>query len=251
MIFYFSGTGNSEGIAQLLAKRLRDRAVDIVGKTPASYVFSPEDRVGFVFPVYAYAAPKVMLAFAAGISPGGAYTFAAPTYSNAAGCTLEHFSQTACRLDGGFGIKMPDNMPVFDKIVETRETAIEKLRAAASRFEAVVEQVRNRKSGFDIYYGPTPERLTWESGVRFLEEPSFQTTLYHVRKDRCVGCGLCEQLCPAGVIRMEGDTPVWTRENCYICMACLNRCPAGAIEYGPYSEGKYRYFFRGFDLSRY
>ena len=45
MIFYFSGTGNSEGIAQLLAKRLGDRAVDIVGKTPASYVFSPEDRV--------------------------------------------------------------------------------------------------------------------------------------------------------------------------------------------------------------
>ena len=36
MIFYFSGTGNSEGIAQLLAKRLGDRAVDIVGKTPKS-----------------------------------------------------------------------------------------------------------------------------------------------------------------------------------------------------------------------
>lgn len=251
MIFYFSGTGNSEGIACMLARRLGDQAADIVGRDPAGYTFSPEDRVGFVFPVYAYAAPAIMLRFASKVNAGGAYTFAVPTFSNAAGCTLEHFSQTACRLDGGFGIKMPDNMPVFDKIVETRETAIGKLRAAIPRFEAVAEKVRNRETGFDIHYGPTPERFTWEGGVRFLEAPYFKTTSYHIREDRCVGCGLCEQLCPAEVIRMEGERPVWTREDCCICMACLNHCPTEAIEYGPYSEGKYRYFFRGFDLSRY
>lgn len=251
MIFYFSGTGNSEGIARILAQRLGDRAVNIVGADPANYAFTAEDRVGFVFPIYAYVAPEIMLKFAERVKPDGAYTFAVPTFSNAAGCTLEHFSQTACHLDGGFGIKMPDNMPVFDKIVETRETAIEKLRAAIPRLETVIEKVMGREQGFDIYYGPTPEMLTWERGVKYLENTPFKTTLYHIREDLCTGCGICEQVCPVNVIRMENDRPVWVQEDCCVCMACLNHCPTEALQYGQFSEGKYRYLFKGFDLSKY
>lgn len=251
MIFYFSGTGNSEGIARLLAQRLDDRAVNIIGSNPESHSFTAEDRVGFVFPVYGYVAPKVMLEFASRIRPEGAYTFAVPTFSNAAGCTLEHFSQTACPLDGGFGIKMPDNMPVFNKIVETRETAIEKLRAAIPRFEEVVQKVADRTKGFDIHYGPTPELFTWEKGVGYLKDCPFKATAYHVQEDLCVSCEICQQVCPAGVIHMENGRPVWIQEECYVCMACLNHCPTEAVQYGPYSEGKYRYLFQGFDLSRY
>ncbi len=251
MIFYFSGTGNSAGIARLLAQRLGDQAVNIIGADPEAYTFSEQDSVGFVFPIYAYVAPAVMLDFAKKVSCGKAYTYAIPTFSNAAGCTLEHFSQTACHLDGGFGIKMPDNMPVFDKIVETRETAMEKLKAAIPRFEQVAEKVKNRETGFDIYYGPTPEAHTWERGVKFLEAPYFKTTPYHVTADKCISCGVCAKVCPADAIQMREGKPVWVKEDCYICMACLNRCPTEAIEYGEFSKGQYRYLFKGFDLSKY
>lgn len=251
MIFYFSGTGNSEGIARILAQRLGDCAVNIVGAKADAYTFSSEERLGFVFPVYGYVAPEIMLKFAEKVQPGGAYTFAIPTFSNAAGCTLEHFSQTACHLDGGFGIKMPDNMPVFDKIVETRETAIEKLHAAVPRLEVVIEKVRDCIREFDIHYGPTPEMLTWEKGVKYLQNTPFKTTPYHVQEDLCIGCGICEQVCPANVIRMENERPLWVQEDCCVCMACLNHCPTEALQYGPYSEGKYRYLFKGFDLSKY
>lgn len=64
MIFYFSGTGNSEGIARILAQQLEDQAINIVGADPEAYNFSPEDQVGFVFPVYGYVAPAIMLDFA-------------------------------------------------------------------------------------------------------------------------------------------------------------------------------------------
>lgn len=251
MIFYFSGTGNSEGIAILLAERLRDQAANIIGAEAERYCFGPDDRVGFVFPIYAYVAPGPMLEFAKKIRSNGAYTFAVPTFSNAAGCTLEHFSQTACHLDGGFGIKMPDNMPVFDKIVETRETAVEKLRLAIPRFEAVAEKIANREHGFDIHYGPTPEAFTWEGGIRYLKENPFKTTAYHVLGDACIGCGICAEVCPAKAIEMEDGRPVWIKEDCYVCMACLNHCPTEAVQYGQFSEGKYRYLFKGFDLSEY
>lgn len=251
MIFYFSGTGNSEGIAKMLAERLGDQAVSIIDRNPADYCLTEADSLGFVFPIYGYVAPAVMLRFAAGIRANGAYTYAVPTFSNCAGCTLEHFSQTI-PLDGGFGIKMPDNMPVFDKIVETRETAIVKLKAAAVRFEEVVDKIRNKEHGFDILKGENAEENTRVMGLSFLEKPRHQTTEYHIHEDRCVGCGLCAEVCPARAIEMtpEGQ-PRWVKKDCYICMACLNHCPTEAIEYGPYSEGKYRYLFKGFDLSNY
>lgn len=52
----------------------------------------------------------------------------------------------------------------------------------------------------------------------------------------CVGCGLCERVCPLGNIALEGGKPAW-RGTCTHCMACICRCPAEAIEYGKHSEG--------------
>ena len=61
MIFYFSGTGNSKGIARLAAEYLNDRAVDLVGFDPRQWNDHPEEILGFVFPIYAYAAPEMVL----------------------------------------------------------------------------------------------------------------------------------------------------------------------------------------------
>ena len=63
MIFYFSGTGNSRGIAEMIAEKLQDTTVDIVGKNPDTFRLEKEAYIGFVFPVYAWAAPEVMLDF--------------------------------------------------------------------------------------------------------------------------------------------------------------------------------------------
>ncbi len=251
MIFYFSGTGNSEGIARLLAKDLSDQAINIIGADPKAYRFSETDSIGFVFPVYAYVAPAAMLSFASAIHPGKAYTYAVPTFSNCAGCTLEHFSERI-HLDGGFGIKMPDNMPVFNKIVETRETAVEKLRAASARYEAVREKIAAKEKGFDIWKGDHAEDNTWKQGVQYLKENPFKTAAYHITEEKCIGCGLCAGICPASAIEMTAEKrPVWRKAECYMCMACLNKCPTEAIEYGEYSKGQYRYRFRGFDLDAY
>ena len=52
--------------------------------------------------------------------------------------------------------------------------------------------------------------------------------------ERCNGCGLCEQSCPVGAIRMWGTRkprPYWTYD-CESCMRCMNVCPTQAIEAG-------------------
>ena len=59
-------------------------------------------------------------------------------------------------------------------------------------------------------------------------------------KDDCIGCGLCERLCPMDNIEIKNGKPVW-KGGCTHCMACICSCPESAIEYGKISAGKPRY----------
>lgn len=248
MIFYFSGTGNSEGIAKITAERLGDKAVDIVGKNPEQFALEKEEYLGFVFPVYAWAAPEVMLDFIKGIEPGDAFTFAIATFSNVAGKALDQFSKIL-PLRAGYGITMPDNYPITERILDTKESSMEKLRDAKVRLEEVLTCIERKEEKFDIKEGEDGQDNTFVKSHMF-NKMFRKTEPYHVT-EKCIGCGMCEKLCPAGAIQMQDKKPVWVKEDCYLCMACLNRCPVEAVEYGKHSSGRYRYYFKGFEPENY
>lgn len=70
----------------------------------------------------------------------------------------------------------------------------------------------------------------------FVKAAAFYST------DECIGCELCEKLCPLKNIQIRKDhRPVWGKE-CTHCMACIVKCPKKAIEYGKKSRGKNRYY---------
>jgi ferredoxin len=69
---------------------------------------------------------------------------------------------------------------------------------------------------------------------RYLENVS---TL-ELDREACIGCGLCPQLCPHGVLRMEegGDEKkarIVDRDGCMECGACALNCPSGAVRVTP------------------
>jgi ferredoxin len=57
--------------------------------------------------------------------------------------------------------------------------------------------------------------------------------LYPARVDpeKCLGCGVCEDSCPVGVISVNQTAHI-DPERCIGCGRCVNGCPQGAITLG-------------------
>ena len=50
----------------------------------------------------------------------------------------------------------------------------------------------------------------------------------------CVGCGMCEIVCPHGVLKLENrKANIIDLDGCIECGACTTNCPSGALSVTP------------------
>lgn len=68
MIFYFSGTGNSKWIAQQLAQVQQEELISIAAELQQKdnlfrYQLRNNEKIGFVFPIYSWGIPPIVLEF--------------------------------------------------------------------------------------------------------------------------------------------------------------------------------------------
>ena len=66
MVFYFSGTGNSYHVAKKLAEGLGEKMIDMARATREDayeYTLKKGEKLGFVFPVHAWAPPQMVEQF--------------------------------------------------------------------------------------------------------------------------------------------------------------------------------------------
>lgn len=245
MILYFSATGNSQWIAETIAKELDDRAVDLMKADPAAYHFTSKDTVGIVFPVYYCISPDPVTEFVKKLHINGAYTYAVCNYSNYAGHALQYLSREGMHLNSGYGLFMPDNTSVFGLQLDDEESTQRKLKEAVPRLREIIRHLMTKEDGvFDAYEGEKdPENETRILGTLYHSGEVTKTDSFSVT-DKCIGCGLCARNCPAKAIELKEKTPVWEKSSCYMCAACINQCPVEAIEFEDKSQGIYRYTFR-------
>ena len=242
MIYYFSGTGNSQWAAQELARLTGDEAVNLAQRNPDgpdSLWFGPQSCVGLVFPIYAWAPPKMVMEFARSIHmEPNAFCYALCTCGDEAGRGMERLRRVF-PWNSAYSLQMPNNyLPLYD--VDSPELAREKVAKAQLRLKEIAGQINRRQPVEDVFQGSWPRLKTAVAAPLFQafamsDKPFFA-------EDSCTGCGLCANVCPAGNIRLAEGKPHW-RGHCMQCQACIHRCPVRAIQYGRGTREKGRYYF--------
>jgi len=93
------------------------------------------------------------------------------------------------------------------KIEVSRTQELQELKEQARAIKTKLHSLKKRISGI----GPTPS--------------VFKVS---VDSERCVGCGICQNVCPADAISVE-EIAMVDLKRCIGCGCCAEQCPRGAL----------------------
>jgi NAD-dependent dihydropyrimidine dehydrogenase PreA subunit/flavodoxin len=249
MIFYFTGTGNSFYAAKVISEANNETLISIAEEMKNNtdgfqYSLKENDTIGFVYPVYAWAPPHIVIDFIDKMrlhNYKNNYIFSIATCGDNVGNTMDvlktALGKKGLELNSGFSIAMPNNYILLGD-VDSKEVEKEKLVRAEDRLNAINTLIKERRKGlFDLEKGFFPSFLTGVISPLFnkfgVDTKKFYAT------DACTSCGLCERICTTNTIKVNRK-PTWGSE-CVQCLACIHRCPVQAIQYGKATLKKGRY----------
>lgn len=246
MIFYFSGTGNSEFLAKCIAEQIEDRLISInqMLKEGCWDDYHSEDLpFVFVAPTYGWRVPRIVESFIRQTKFSGTkdvyflLTCGSET-GNAVKYVRELCAEKGFRLKGFADFVLPENYTAMFPCTEPGE-ANKLVREAYLKLLPLIPNIREREN-----FPAHQAKLKALS----LINPIFYTFFVKARKFRvsedCIHCGKCVEVCPLGNISMRGkEEQIVFADRCTHCMACINNCPTEAIDYGLRTKGKHRYLF--------
>ena len=258
MIFYFSGCGNSKHIAETIAAGLNDTLIFIpeaAREGHYEYTLAEGERLGFVFPIYSWAPPKLVLDFVKKMTikvpepvegpTTKLYLYFACTCGDNCGHTEKVFrkavEEKGWSLSACFSVQMPETyigMKGFN--LDSEENVKRKHADAKALLTRNIPRLLNKESFSEIVIGGAAWLKT------YVVNPGFNRSATDDSKYRstegCIHCGKCVEVCPLKNITLEDGRPKWNG-NCTMCMACYHHCPTNAIQYGKATEGKGQYYF--------
>ena len=227
MIFYFTATGNS-----LYAARSLDSdaySIPQVLRTKKRAFHSAS--IGIVAPIYGHEMPQMVKQFIQSSTFDTDYLYVILTYgrrhANAVELAQKVFAENGRSADYIHTLLMVDNfLPVFDM---DEELQLDK--NVEEQLDAIRNDINQRLHSIEPVTDPDrqvhAEYVQSVSGQPETIWADFNFT------DRCIGCGICTRVCPAGCIHMKHHRAVRSGENCQACMACIHACPEMAIEMNP------------------
>lgn len=225
MVFYFTGTGNS----LYVAKQITEPPISIPQVMGQGSMTFTADSIGVVAPVYGHEVPPMVKEFLEKATFTTEYFYMILTYGNRHGGAAE-LAQQLCQQSGIQPayinvVLMADNwLPSFDmeeqkqmdKNVEGQvSTILADIKSRKRMIAPVTDQDRAAHQEFLSRMSQMPPDA-WQHLLRVTED--------------CVGCGICEKVCPSGFIRVAEGKATHIPGNCQTCLACIHACPNKAIQ---------------------
>ena len=225
MVFYFTGTGNS----LYIAKQMEEEPISIPQVMGKSQLDFTAERIGIVTPIYGHEMPEMVKAFLRRAVFHTPYFFLLLTYGNrhggAAELAQEFLAGCGKQADYINIIQMADNwLPSFDM---DEQRKIDK--HIPEQLTAIRADLTEQKHWiFPVTESDRAAHREFLSRTAQMPADAWQH-LVVVHPEQCVGCGICEQVCPSGSIRVAGGKAVHTPGCCQTCLACVHACPHKAI----------------------
>ena len=224
MVFYFTGTGNS----LYIAKQLSESPVSIPQAMKRETLDFTDGSIGIVTPIYGHEMPQMVKDFLKKASFHTDYFYILLTYGNRHGGAAELAKQVCdeCGVKVNYinVIQMVDNwLPSFDM---NEQKAIDK--HIPQQLAPILADLNAKKNAISpVTDTDRAAHQQFLAGISRMPADAWQ----HLLKisDACVGCGICEKVCPSGSIRVENGRAVHHAGNCQTCLACVHACPRKAI----------------------
>jgi ferredoxin len=242
-LHYFSGTGNTHRAIGIVGRKLADAGYTVETIRVSSDSRPPagnSDLNVFAFPVYATDVPHVMLKYLKNLPSDSSRAAVIAIFGDLKvehsmngyeGWALEHAAGILRRK--GFDVALTDavgypesitigiNPPMQEDQIAIREVSDRKIEAMAAKIiagERSIKPISIVNKAWTIPFGIMYSLI----GRRALGK-------LYVADAKCVGCGKCVRVCPAGAIELTGKIPRWNLK-CEGCQRCINSCPHRAIQ---------------------
>lgn len=241
IIFYFSSTGNSLYVAKKIREGLGDcELISIPKAMKNNEIKFQGDLIGFIFPLHSYGLPIIVREFLEKVEFNEqAYIFAVEVtgggQSNLPILEMKDILRDKGDIKSSIIIKYISNYTRMGRN-PTEKRAKDSINKNDEKLQDFIKSLKVR----DIK--PLPKRYS-----------ILHKTFYNIWKDSygnkdkkftvnnsCVGCAMCEKICPVDNIKLIDGQPKWNG-ICIDCMACINICPNKSINIGKGTEHKNRY----------
>ena len=232
---YFSGTGNSRYAAETFCREY-DEKVSVLSIEDSGVLTAVDDTdlIVFAYPVQFSTVPKIVRDFVADnkVLWKNKKVFVIATMGlfsgDGSGILGRLLESCGAEVIGGLHLKMPDSIADEKALKRPLEKNKELVKQAEQKIK---ESVRQMKEGHPTQEGIGPlYRLAgfWGQRAYFGHKTRQYSSKLKIDKEKCIGCGKCEKLCPMNNITIVEGKAV-SGDRCTMCYRCINKCPNEAI----------------------
>ena len=237
-IFYFTGTGNSKRIADVMKEAFAaaGHSTAVFDLTKSDIETIDADVVGFVYPVYGLDIPRFVRKKLEGIrqlkADAKVFLIVNGGSPDNVGWSLATARKTLEKISANVVVsemvQMPNNYTPFDETPEKTEMELILKNGESKAGEIVSKILAGEKIEHPLnlkMFGAFRSKMIRFAfvGMGMKRMWKFFTTT-----SDCNQCGLCIKQCPMQSIAMVKEKPKWSK-SCEQCMRCFNLCPKHAI----------------------